>query len=169
MAGGFQRGFGRYFGAITPGLFTVFLILAFRVPFSNSDAAIFIPLFSLCFTYFFRLHYPRSGRLWFIFVIGLLEDYLSGGALGLTPLILLMVSALFERQRKVFIQGTFLSEIFIFTFFSLGISVLYWALASAFNGEFLKILPFFVQGLMTAVVYPLYVFLIGRINKRFSV
>lgn len=169
MAAGFQSALGRLAGNILPGVFTLFLILALRVPFSDSDAGIFIPLFGLCFTYFFRLHFPRSGRLWFIFVLGLLEDYLGGGTLGLTSLILLLVCALFERQRKVFIQGTFVSEIIIFTFFSLGISVLYWLLASLIKSEFLGILPFLVQGLVTAAVYPLYVFLIGRINKRFSV
>ncbi|MHA1544102.1 MAG: rod shape-determining protein MreD [Alphaproteobacteria bacterium] len=165
----FQKGLPRLIGKISPGIFTIFLILFIRVPFEDSDAGMYIPIFSLAFTYYFRLHYPRSGRLWFIFLLGLLEDYLSGGYLGLTPLVLLMVAAIFERQGKVFLQGTFLSEIIIFTFFSMAFSVVYWSVASFIEVEFLRILPFFTQGFITALVYPIYVFLVGRISKRFSI
>lgn len=165
----FQGTIPRIVGNISPGVFTLFLILLVRVPLDNSDAGMYLPIFSLAFTYYFRLHFPRSGRLWFIFLLGLLEDYLAGGYLGMTPLILLLVSALFERQRKIFLQGTFLSEIIIFTFFTLGISVVYWALTSLVEVEILRILPFLIQGLVTALVYPVYVFVIGRISKRFSI
>lgn len=158
----------RLLGNASPGLFTLFLLLIFRVPFTDSDAGMYIPLFSLIFTYYFRVHFPQSGRLWFIFILGLLEDFLSGGYLGLTPLILLLISALFERQRRIFLQGSFVTEIFIFLFFSLAVSVLYWILTSFIEAQFIPGLPFFIQGLITALVFPLYVFLIGRINKRFS-
>ncbi|MEE8294093.1 MAG: rod shape-determining protein MreD [Sphingomonadales bacterium] len=169
MSASFQRGFPRLIGKISPGIFTILLILLVRVPFEDSDAGMYIPIISLAFTYYFRLHFPRSGRLWFIFLLGLLEDYLSGGYLGLTPLVLLMVAAIFERQRKVFLQGTFLTEIIIFIFFSLAFSGVYWGVASFIEIEFLRILPFFMQGLITALVYPIYVFLVGRISKRFSI
>lgn len=165
----FHGAIPRVVGSIAPGVFTLFLIMVVRVPLDDSDAGMYLPIFSLAFTYYFRLHFPRSGRLWFIFLLGLLEDYLAGGYLGMTPLILLLVSALFERQRKIFLQGTFLTEIIIFTFFTGGISVVYWALTSLVEAEFLRILPFLVQGLMTALAYPVYVFLIGRLSKRFSI
>lgn len=168
MAFGLKGAVLRLLGNIAPALFTIFLILVLRVPFSDSDAGIYIPLFSLMFTFYFRLHFPRSARLWFIFMLGLLEDYLTGGYLGLTPLVLLLISALFERQRKIFLQGSFLTEIFIFLFFSLAVSVLYWTLTSFIEAQFIPGLPFFIQGLITALVFPLYVFLIGRINRRFA-
>jgi len=68
-----------------------------------------------------------------------------------------------------FLQGTFLTEIIIFIFFSLAFSGVYWGVASFIEIEFLRILPFFMQGLITALVYPIYVFLVGRISKRFSI
>lgn len=169
MKGGGKRRLGRALGNTVPALLTLFLILFTRVPFQDSNAGIFIPVFSLIFTYFFRLHFPEIARLWLVFLLGLLEDYLSGGYLGLTSLVLLIVAALFERQRHFFLQGSFASEIFIFAFFSLGISLLYWLLTSFIEATFVPVLPFFVQGLMTALVFPLYVFIIGRINRRFSV
>ena len=169
MKGGFKKALGRTLANTVPAFLTLFLILFARVPFQDSNAGMFIPVFSLIFTYFFRLHFPDIARLWFIFGLGLLEDFLSGGYLGLTSLVLLMVSALFERQRHFFLQGSFVSEIFIFAFFSLGISLLYWLLTSFIEATLIPVLPFFVQGLMTALVFPLYVFVIGRINKRFSV
>jgi len=169
MAGTFQKALPRFAGSISPGLLTIFLILITRIPFTASDAGIYIPLFSLTFTYYFRLHFPRSGRLWFIFILGLLEDFLSGGFLGLTPLLLLAVAAIFERQRKIFLQGTFASEMVIFLFFSLAFSILFWASASLIQLQFLRILPFIIQGLVTALAYPIHIFLIGRVSKRFSV
>lgn len=164
-----QRTFPRLVGNISPAVLTVFLVLLVRVPLENSDAGMYVPLFGLTFTYYFRLHFPRSGRLWFIFLLGLLEDYLAGGYLGMTPLVLLMVSAIFERQRKVFLQGSFLAEIVIFTFFALAFAVVYWALISLLEMEIRRIFPFLIEGLVTALVYPVYVFLIGKISKRFSV
>ena len=169
MAGGLNLGLGRLFGNMVPGLVTLLLILFLRVPFQDSDAGMFIPLFSLVFTYFFRLHFPKHAKLWFIFILGLLEDNLSGGYPGLTPLVLMLVSVLFERQRHFFLQGSFLSEIFIFAFFSLAVSLLYWLLTSFIEATLVPPGPFFVQGLMTALVFPFYVFVIGRLNKRFSV
>ncbi|MEE8259198.1 MAG: rod shape-determining protein MreD [Sphingomonadales bacterium] len=169
MAKGLQKGLMGSLANASPAIFTIFLILFIRVPFEDSDAGMFIPTFSLVFTYYFRLHFPQYARLWLIFLLGLLEDFLGGGYLGLTSLILLLVSALFERRRNIFLQGSFLTEIFIFTFFSLAISVVYWILASFIMAELLPGLPFFFQGLMTALVFPLYVFLIGRINKRVSI
>ena len=169
MARSMQRGFLGALANASPVLFTIFLILFIRVPFEDSDAGMFIPIFSLIFTYYFRLHYPQYARLWLIFLLGLLEDFLGGGYLGLTSLILILVSALFERQRNVFLQGSFLTEIIIFTLFSLAFSVVYWLLTSFIVAEFLPGLPFFFQGLMTALVFPIYVFLIGRINKRVSI
>jgi len=169
MAVGFKSGLGRTLANLVPALLTLFLILFMRVPFQDSNAGMFIPIFSLIFTYFFRLHFPEIARLWFIVILGLLEDFLSGGYLGLTSLVLLMVAALFERQRHFFLQGSVVSEIFIFAFFSLGISLLYWLLTSFIEATLVPALPFFVQGLMTALVFPLYVFVIGRINKRFSI
>lgn len=169
MASGVKRVVFGWLTGATPALFTIFLIIITRVPFEDSDAGMFIPVFSLIFTYYFRLHHPRYAKLWLIFLLGILEDFLSGGYLGLTSLLLLFVAALFERQRKIFLQGSFLTEILIFTFFSLAISVLYWLLTSFIEAQFLPGLPFFIQGLITALVFPLYVFMIGRINKRFQV
>ncbi len=165
----FQKTLPRILGNITPGILTIFLILLARVPFADSEAGMYVPLFSLTFTYFFRLHFPRSGRLWFIFALGILEDFLSGGFLGLTPLVLLLVAALFERQRRIFLQGTFPTEIVIFSFFSLGFAVFYWLIASIVEFQVLRILPFIIQALVTALVYPIYVFLVVRVSKRFSI
>ena len=155
-------------GEYRPGAFHPVSVADFQGSFHRQRRRDVHSLFSLIFTYYFRVHFPQSGRLWFIFILGLLEDFLSGGYLGLTTLILLLISALFERQRKIFLQGSFMAEIFIFLFFSLAVSVLYWILTSFIEAQFIPGLPFFIQGLITALVFPLYVFLIGRINKRFS-
>lgn len=166
---GLKRGILRMLTGAVPALFTIFLIIITRVPFEDSEAGMFIPIFGLIFTYYFCLYHPRYAKLWLIFLLGLLEDFLSGGYLGLTSLLLLLVAALFERQRKIFLQGSYLAGIFIFIFFSLAFSVLYWLLTSFIEAQFLPGLPFFIQGLITALVYPVYVFVIGRINRRFQV
>lgn len=151
-----------------PYLFTVLIILVARVPFQDAAAGPLIPIFSLIYTYYFRLHFPQAAGLVFIFLLGLLEDYLSGGYLGMTPLVLLLVAALFERRRNLFTQGTFVTETIIFVFFSLGVSLLYWLLTSFVEASLLPVMPFVIQGLVTALAFPFYVLVVSRLFRRYA-
>ena len=168
MANALQRTLRNRLYSLGPFALTVFFIIFSRVPFQSGDSGMFIPIFSLIYTYYFRLHFPQTLRLWVIFLIGILEDYISGGILGLTPLILLMISALFERYRKIFLQGSFTTDCILFAFFSLGISLLYWLLTSFVEAQFFPVLPFFVQGAITALAFPIYVVVIGRLYHKFA-
>lgn len=153
---------------VGPYLFTVLIILLARVPFQDAAAGPLIPIFGLIYTYYFRLHFPHAAGLAFIFLLGLLEDFLSGGYLGMTPLVLLLVAALFERHRNLFAQGTFVTETVTFVFFSLGVSLVYWLLTSFVEASFLPPMPFLIQGLVTALAFPFYVLVIARLFRRYA-
>jgi rod shape-determining protein MreD len=168
MATTLRAGSVRGFSAALPAAFTLLLVLLARVPFHDSGIGPYVPLFSLMFAYHFRLNFPNTAPLWLLFAFGLLEDFLSGGALGLTSLLLLLVAALFERQRALFAQVSFLSEILTFAVFCLAFALAYWLVAGFVEGRILPVVPFLALAGATAVGFPLYVGVFRRLFRQFS-
>jgi len=168
MAAALKSAVIRGAGAALPALFTLILILLARVPFQDSGAGPFVPLFSLMFAFHFRLYFPASAPLWLLFAFGLLEDFLAGGTLGLTSFLLLLVAALFERKRVLFAQGSFVSEIFTFAVFSLAFALVYWLVAGFVEARLLPPVPFFLLAAATAFAFPVYVGVFTRLFRQYG-
>ncbi|HXV74516.1 MAG TPA: rod shape-determining protein MreD [Sphingomonadales bacterium] len=151
-----------------PAAFTLLVILLSRVPFQDSALGPLLPLFGLMFAYHFRLYFPNAAPLWLLFAFGLIEDFLSGGALGLTSLLLLVVAGLFERKRVLFASASFGTEIVTFAVFSLAFAGAYWLVAGFVEGRLLPPVPFLVQAAATAVAFPAYVWTFTRLFRQYG-
>lgn len=168
MAAALKTAAIRGLGSALPALFTLIAMLLARVPFHDSGAGPFIPLFSLIFAYFFRLHFPNAAPLWLLFAFGLLEDFLAGGTLGLTSLLLLLVAALLERKRALFAQASFFADILTFTVFSLAFAAIYWLVAGFVEARLLPPVPFLVQAGVTALAFPVFVLAFRRLFRQYG-
>ena len=155
-------------GNALPALFMLLVILLARVPFHDSGAGPFVPLFSLIFAYHFRLHYPPAAPLWLLFGFGLLEDFLAGGALGLTSLLLLLVAALLERKRALFAPTSLLMDVFTFAVFAFAFAFAYWLVAGFVEARLLPGIPFLVLATATAAAYPAFVWMFRRLFRRYG-
>lgn len=147
---------------VVPALLTLFMLFVLRIALSYSTLGALVPLFGLMFVCHFRLYFPNTAPLFFIFGIGLVEDFLATGVLGLTSFLLVLLAVLFEKKHALFRTPSFLREVLVFVLFSFGFNLSYWAVASYTEQAALPVMPFFIQAAVTALVFPVYVFLIAR-------
>lgn len=152
----------RGFAVVAPALLTLLTLLFLRIALSYSTLGAMVPLLGLMFTCHFRLYFPKTAPLFFLFTLGLLEDFLTSGVLGLTSFLLVLLAALFEKKHALFRSPSFLREILIFAVFSFGFNFIYWAVAGYIEETLLPVVPFLIQATVTAVTFPVYVWLITR-------
>lgn len=153
--------------AVSPFLLVFVLLLIIRVPFRTSDLSMFIPLISLSFAYFFTIHRPGYVPIWSLFLLGLIDDFLSGGTIGLTSLILISVPALLLDQRRFFRNRPFVFTWAGFSLVCLAAIAVIWLVAVVNHGALISPLPAIIQLGMTLLTYPVLSWIFGRFERAF--
>ncbi len=101
-ATGFIEWLGVLLWAASPFLTGLFAVLLFATPLQLFDMAVPMPLFPLMVVYYWVMLRPSLMSPLVIFLIGLFQDFLSGGPIGLWALSYLLVAALISTQRGIF-------------------------------------------------------------------
>jgi len=92
----------RFIGSVTPVLLAMLGVLIANLPVSFLGGIVPAPLLGLMPVYFWCLVRPDLMPPFWAFVVGLLEDILSGGPPGVWTLAFITTYALIDRQRDVF-------------------------------------------------------------------
>lgn len=154
--------------AVPVGLSLICILLGL-VPVGVGTGGTIAPIFTLTIVYFFAVHRPEFFPPWAVFFIGLLQDTLSGGPLGLYTVVLLAAYALTHSQR-LFLVGRGFSTMWTGFLAICAISVvIMWFGASVHYGIAINPLPLLWQAGVTALVYPPISFVLTRINQRLAV
>ena len=90
----------------------------------------------------------------FLFVIGLVEDILSGGVIGLHAFLYILIYMLIISQRRLILKEPFPVVWSIFAFAALCYTLLTLVAYRIFEGHFFFGWQPFSQWLMTIVMYP---------------
>lgn len=90
-----------------PGVLTVLLVFVGSVPIGVPFVGPMLPAFGLVAVYIFSLQRPDLMPHWLAFLVGLLQDLLSGGPLGLNALVLLAVQGFCSTQRRFLVGRPF--------------------------------------------------------------
>ncbi len=88
--------------AAAPFLTGVFAVLLFATPVQLFDMAVPMPLFPFMVVFYWAMLRPNLMPPLAIFLIGLFQDFLSGGPVGLWALSYLLAAALISTQRGIF-------------------------------------------------------------------
>jgi rod shape-determining protein MreD len=139
---------------LSPFAFTVLLVMIGMVPFKISGVAPIMPALGLIAVYFWLVQRPDLMPAWAIFLVGLLQDLLGGGALGVGVFVLLLVYAALAGQRRFFARGGFFLEWLIFAPVAAGAFVSTWLFNSLIADAALDPGPAIFQYLMTVAFYP---------------
>ncbi|MEQ1888322.1 MAG: rod shape-determining protein MreD [Alphaproteobacteria bacterium] len=140
--------------ALLPAVTTILCVLAGIIPAGVPGFSTVSPLFSVAAIFFWVVARPNLMPPAAVFGIGLLQDILSGGPIGLWALTLLLVQYLSLSQRRFVVGQTFglgwigLSSIVI------GAACLAWLGACLYYGELFSAAPVLVQAALTILVYP---------------
>lgn len=130
---------------------------------SGIDAA--GPALTLMLIYFWTIFQPHLLPPPAVFIIGLLQDTLSGAPIGLGTLILLGVQQFVARERRVFTARTFGIAWFGFGVVAFLAAGAGWLLGSLHGARLMEAQPFVMQMLLSIALYPLASWIFGQIVR----
>jgi rod shape-determining protein MreD len=153
--------------SLSPLAITLLLIMLGMVPLQIPDIAPIIPSVALIAVYYWAVHRPNLMTVWVIFLVGLFQDLLSGGHLGVGILALLMVHVVIDTQRRIFARSSFQALWVLFAIVAAAALYLMWLLNCLLQGVFLEVQPVLFQYLTTVAAYPCLAWLFAQAQKAF--
>ena len=97
-----------------PFAFTLLLIMVGVIPLRLPDLSPIIPSLGLISIFYWGIYRPDLMPGWAVFLLGLVQDLLSGGPVGIYALIYLLLATAVGGQRRVLAAGSFT---FVWTLF----------------------------------------------------
>ena len=152
--------------AAMPTALGVFGALMLASPLRLFQGSVPTPLVPLVVVYFWSLYSPGHLPAASIFVIGLIQDLLSGGPLGLWPAVYLAVQYIALSQQSYFL-GREVHVVWMgFAVAAMSVSVILWLFMSLLSGALLPIGGLVLQMLTTIAVYPVFAIAFGSLHRR---
>src|ERR1700730_4057484 len=134
-------------------------------PFHLDGYAALTPAFTLMATYHWSIYRPNLLPAPWLFLIGIIQDLLSGGLPGETAVTLLLARAILLPQRHYFIDRPFPFIWAGFTLLTGGAILFSLALHSLLAAELLDLRGSVLRGVLTISVFPIASFLLGRSQR----
>jgi rod shape-determining protein MreD len=156
----------RLFKAMAPTLLGVVGVLILAAPIRLFEGFAPTPIFPLVIVFFWSVYGPDYLPPLSVFVIGLLQDLLTGGPLGLWPAVYLFTQFIVMSQRAYFL-GREQKVVWIgFGFASLGAGLILWLVMSLMSGVLLPLRFLLLQLAATVAIYPLFGIVFGELHRR---
>lgn len=150
---------------ITPTVLIVILIAVSQIPLQIPNAGPVFPDIILIAIYYWAVYRPDLLPFWMVFLIGLLQDLLSGDALGVSSLVFLAVYGAVVAQRRFFISRSFMMIWAGFIVVAGGVVILSWALHGLILGRAVHMGPAVFQYLTSIAAYPLLAWLFTQTQR----
>ena len=159
-------GFARLAKAATPTLLGFLGVLLLALPIRLAEGVVPTPLLPLVVVFFWSIYGPSYMPAASIFIMGLLQDLLMGGPLGLWPAVYLSTQYIVLSQRSYFI-GREQKVVWIgFTFAAAGAALVLWLVMSLMSGALLPLGPLVYQMVATVALYPLVAAGFSHLHRR---
>jgi rod shape-determining protein MreD len=156
----------RLFRAATPTALGLFGAVLLAAPLRLFQGWAATPLIPLVVVYFWSLYAPRYLPAASIFAIGIIQDLLMGGPLGLWPAVYLAVQYVAISQQAYFL-GREIYVVWIgFAVAAASVSLIIWLFMSLKSAMLLPIGGLAFQMATTIAVYPLFAAAFGDIHRR---
>lgn len=159
------RRFGVRLRLLTPAALTLAAVFISVVPLGVSGLPEVTPFFTLMAVYHWSIYRPELLPAPAVFVLGVVQDGLSGGPLGLFALILVVVYGLVTMQRRTFLGKTFSVEWFGFSLVVLGATLASWLISCIYYATLMDPRPVILQAGLTLAIYPCMVWVIVRVTR----
>ena len=141
---------------LTPFGITMILVLLGVVPLFLPAYAQVAPLFPVMAIYHWAIHRPRLLPAYAVFLIGFLQDVLTGMPIGVNIVVFLTIYGVVVSQRRFFSGKSFLISWLSFALVAAGAAVESWLLVSAIHVTIIGAQAVFVQYLLTLGCFPLF-------------
>ena len=157
---------GRVFSGAIPGAIGMAGALALVVPFRFLDDAMPTPLIPLMVVFYWSIQRPEATPAPLVFLVGLAQDLLLAGPLGLWAFAYLAVHAATLSQRQFFLGRNFAAVWTGFMMVCLVVLLVGWAIASLYYGRLLSPSELFFQLLVTVLLYPVFARFFQYVDAR---
>lgn len=152
--------------ALTPALFCIMFVILSVVPLPSPGGTAG-PAFVMMAVYYWTIQRPDLLPAWAVFSIGLFEDLLTGGRLGVAALTLLIVHIAVAGQRRFFLSRPFAAAWWGFMIVA-GIALLLQWIASAIAfGHRAGLGSVVFQYALSLALYPAVAWLMALVQKHF--
>ena len=151
--------------SLLPVATTLFALLLSIQPLHIPGYAALTPAFTLMATYHWTIYRPNLLPASTLFIIGILQDLLSGGLVAVTALLLLLARVTVLPLRKHFVDRPFPFVWAGFTLLTCSAMLLLWALHSLLAAELLDFRNPVLRAVLTISVFPVASFLLGRTQR----
>ncbi len=155
----------RFIAALIPTSTAFVFVLVGVVPSGVPGFSSVTPLLSVAAIFYWVVARPSLMPPAAVFCVGLLQDVLSGGPIGLWALTLLLVQYFSLSQRKLLVGHSFVLGWIGFASIVLGAACLAWLAASAYFNLILSPVPVLVQAALTILVYPVISLLLVSLSR----
>ena len=152
---------------LTPFGLTLVLVILSVVPLHLPDFQRVAPGLTLMAVYHWAIYRPNLLPASVVFLIGVLQDALTGLPLGISALVFLTVYGVVLSQRRFFAGKPFVIVWLGFALVAAGATVQSWLLMSLFNAAFLNPKAAFYQYVVTAGAFPLLAWVFLRWQRTF--
>ncbi len=150
---------------VLPIATTVLAALLSIEPLHLVGYAALTPAFTLMATYHWTIYRPDLLPVLSLFLIGTIQDLLSGGLPGVTAVTLLLARAIVLPHRHYFVDRRFPFIWAGFTLLTGGAMLFLWALHSMLAAELLDLRGPVLRAVLTIAVFPIASFLLGRSQR----
>ena len=150
---------------VLPIATTVLAALLSIEPVHLDRYAALTPGFTLMAAYHWTIYRPDLLPALPVFLIGTIQDLLSGGLPGVTAVALLVARAIVLPRRHYFVDRPFPFIWAGFTLLTGGAMLFSWALHSLLAAELLDLRGPVLRAVLTVSVFPIASFLLGRSQR----
>ena len=149
-----------------PFVLSLGLIVASVLPWPLPGATTMAPMPLVAAVFYWTVHRPDLMPATMVFLLGLLQDTLTGGPLGLTALILLVAQIGLAGQSRHIARGPFLLELMAFTVTAAGFAAASWLCTTVYYGRLASPHPLLLQFLLGLCFYPILNWVFGLTYRR---
>ena len=141
--------------ASTPTVSLLLLALFGVVPIPLADYGSVAPLLPLIGVYYWAIHRPDLLPFPAVFLVGLVQDLLTGGVLGVNAFVFLLVTWVVLTQRRTLVSMPVMIIWWAFAVIAALAAGVEWAAVSALNGEIMAARSAIYRALITGACYPI--------------
>lgn len=152
---------------VAPFVITVMLVILNAIPLPVPDYRSIVPLIPLMAIYYWALYRPDLMPIGAVFLVGILEDVLTGAPLGLNALLFLLVHSLIRSRRRMIAGKGFVVVWVAFMLVVLGAGIISWLVASLLYDAPIRLEPAATQLMLTLALYPCLAWLLIRVQRAF--
>ena len=152
---------------LTPFGLTVLLVLVGLIPLHVPDFSRVAPTLAVMAVYYWTIFRPGLLPAPAVFLVGLLQDILSGMPIGINTVVLLGVYGVVLSQRRFFAGKSFVILWLGFALVAGGAELASWLLISLYHSSVVAAQPVFFQYLVTLGSFPLLAWFFMRWQHAF--